>query len=272
MHAHTSTANCPLGVLSRCEMPACPLSTPVQPCRSHAPACVSHCGPPAESLPLWPGQACPGMPRVPITLGPAPGIVTAWDSANGHAHGPLSPAALDRIAGAVGYVCVRGELLGAYASASAGSSEARRDAQVPTTPCSALRPLRMPLAPRPWSAQAAACCLPHTVWRPSRSASAWLCAAPARPCAAPATRLTAPAQRCSSPRAARCTPRRLARRQQRTYAHEGRALTQHCAPQELDAPIASGAPALQVACCPCRQLRSCRRAGARHACLALTAP
>jgi len=78
VHAHTSTANCPLGVLSRCEMPACPLSTPVQPCRSHAPACVSHCGPPAESLPLWPGQACPGMPRVPITLGPAPGIVTAW--------------------------------------------------------------------------------------------------------------------------------------------------------------------------------------------------
>ncbi len=193
------------------------------------------------------------------------------DSANGHAHGPPSPAALDKIAGAVGIVCVRGELLGAYAYASAGSSEARQAAQVPTTPCSALRPLRMPLAPRPWSAQAAACCLPHTAWRPSRSASAWLCAAPALPCAAPAMRSTAPAQRCSSPRAARCAPRRLARRQQRTNAHEGRALTQHCASQELDVPTASGGPALQVACCPCRLLRSCRHAGAQHAYLALTA-
>jgi len=193
------------------------------------------------------------------------------DSANGHAHGPPSPAAFDRIAGAVGSVCVRSELLGAYASASAGSSEARRAAQGPTTPCSALRPLRMPLAPRPWSAQAAACCLRHTAWRPSRSASAWLCAAPARPCAAPATRSTAPAQRCSSPRTARCAPRRLARRQECTNAHERRALTQHCAPQGLDVPTPSGTPALQVACCPSCQLRSCRHAEAEHACLALTA-
>jgi len=59
-------------------MPACPLMIQVQPCRRHVPAWMSQCGPLAESLPLWPGQAWPGLPRVLMSLGPAPGIVTAW--------------------------------------------------------------------------------------------------------------------------------------------------------------------------------------------------